>query len=641
MDDKELLSCSLTSHSMNRLAIQQLLAKLGTTNPPGNCKILLSFKAPKDGIDGLTALLHSIHIQKIKRLDIQFVLYPSAYSLVTPLRRILCLLHHLSYVEEMTFLLPPQLARDGASMSDRALKETVLAFEDVLNETILKSCKRLYLQGFCNLLDQVYQFRGDDSTPTTLTQGGGRKILQRLVGARDYLDRIKEKKTDDTIVQDDRRYSRTTIAGTRIFAHCSSPALSRTRLTHINMSTLDFLRPPFSQWLLTMLRASPITSMSFHFSNLPKATPDSPAQAERDFMLARLAAVLPTLQSIHTSGLRDHAIPTFVKFMNGLPRLSSIIILSTRDVKTLAAFASTPAPLNNVNSDINSTPHTFSPTLRTIDAPLHYLTWLFRTACPRTSNPSRPDLPLKVTDSLPRFPSLRRVHIDYYCVREVPFEIHNLAEGIRSIQEAIKSTSGSELTPPRKNKVIIDVHLKFDKDFRGLLPSWSKGDTGVSQLSLTKAALKTALPDIEGSDALARWFAGVPAAAPDIAAGPSPASNNEEAIAADDVDALAKHGGEEDGELSPDAVNFALLAAVQRVSITLPGPRRDILSDGRFTAEMLSLVTVFWGLKYLKVFPIDATGGRRQHVTPPVSLPSTAFEGFQARNPRLKRIMVY
>ncbi|TEB37273.1 hypothetical protein FA13DRAFT_1726354 [Coprinellus micaceus] len=639
MEDKELLLSSGISRYMNRLAVQQLLSHLGIRDPTAvHCKIVLSAQNPDDHADALTALLHSVHIKDIKKLDIRHLSYTSAHSLVHPLRRTLRLLRNLNSVGEMTLNFPSYFGGDVTAVQEKYLKETVSVFEEVLNEIILKSCKRLYLRGSRRLLADAYQPRGQDVGPSQPVPAipGSRPIFRRFIGAKDYLDRQKEKKIDDTIVQDDLRYSRTTIAGSRIFARCTPVALSRTHLTHINLNTVDFLRPPLSQWLFPMLRGSPIRSMSFDFHSLSTTWPDP---QEYDFMLGRLAAVVPNLQSIHINGLKEPALQIFTKFMNKFSNLTSIIIETPKRETTIAAIPHLHPPINNVNSNFNSTPHVFAPTLRQIDGPVQYLTWFFKTAC-QSGAPEEPTYPgtrnpITLADLVPRFPSLTKVHIDYYCVRGVAFELSVLAEAITSVQEAIKSTTG--LMPTRTKKVTIEVHLKFDQEFRGLLPSWSKGETGVARLPLLTSVLRNVLTDLEGPSAvLDRWIEGL---VPDGNAAP-PESPSIQQAASTDVEPPTEDGDENSepvDDADPDATSLGVLATVQKVFLALPGSRKDIIR-GKFNMRILAAVTIFWGLRNLKLMSAGASATRVGEAA--AQLSSAEFELFKARNPRLKKIEV-
>ncbi|TEB18501.1 hypothetical protein FA13DRAFT_1860300 [Coprinellus micaceus] len=522
---------------MNRLAIECLLASHGISDAAtGGCRVVLTDGVSKESPDTLTALLHSVHIKEIRYLEIRYMSYFSSHSLVKPLRRTHRLLSRLESVASVTLHFPAHFGGEDGSTTEKYLRKTVLLFEEVLNEIIFKSCKRLYLHGSRNLLENMYRFRTDEGTSFAPSR---KTFLRHLVGAKDYFDRRKEKKVSDPIVQDDLRYARTTITGSRVLARCSQSALTRTQLAHINMNTVDFLRPPFSQWLFAMLRASPVTSLSFDFHTSPRLRSQS---QEHEFMLIRLAAVLPHLQSLHVTGLTDSSLHPFAKFMNKFPNLTNLIVESPKHEMTFATFASVTPPSIVPETHANRTPFAFTHVLRQIDGPVHLITWFFRVACqfqqhrPESSDPANRDrmaLP-------PRFPSLLAVRIDFYCVRGVRFDLSILADAIRAIHQSLKPSSDSP-TSPRRSNVTIEVHLKFDQKFGGLRLSWSRGVAGIPKL------VHTLSPDIVALN--------------------------------DDLTALGRIG---------------------KVFLVLPGSRGDIL-EGRFNAKIFGVLTIFSKLRYLRL----------------------------------------
>ncbi|KAJ3535192.1 hypothetical protein NMY22_g6596 [Coprinellus aureogranulatus] len=589
-----LLACASTSRTMNRLAIECLLATHGITDASsGHCRVVLTDGAGQHP-DPLTTLLHSVHIYNIQYLDIRYMSYFSSHSLVNPLRRTLRLLRRLSRVTSMTLHFPSHFGGDDGTTHEKALRRTVLLFEDVLNEIILKSCKRLYLHGSRNLLENMYQFRGDDSRysrPTT--------FLHYLAGARDYFSRRKEQRNEDPIIRDDLRYSRTTLTGSRVIARCSPAALSRTRLSHINMNTVDFLRPPLSQWLLTMLRASPIKSMSFDLHTSPRLPAGS---QEYDFMLDRLAAVLPHLQSVHISGLKESVLPIFAKLINNFPGLTAITVEAPKHgSRSFSPFTPAP-PSGDTAVNHSAAPCTFASSLRHAEGPVNFITWLFKDAYsqppPRFNCIGGGISDIRRREN-PQFPCLNKVHIDFYCVRGVKFDLGVLANAVNAVQDAQKHLSVDSHSA-RGNRLTIEVHLKFDKKFRGLRLSWSRGDRGIARLpTLPPNTTRTSMID----EALAETH-------------PLPPDQDHQTQGASQVDP-----------------QLEALFAVGKVFLVLPGSRDEILG-GKFNPRILAVITIFSGLRYLKLVSTPHS------IDHPVSLTGAHFELFKGRNVNVRRIEV-
>lgn len=636
-DRPDLLLCSRVSRTLNRITIQRLLAETGTPTPTAYCKLVLD-PNPRAKVDSLTVLMHSAHIKKIKDISFYYTSFMSYSSLIPPLRRTLHCLRSLS-VEEVTLFFGTR-GVDDDSKNEKFFKEVVPIFEDILNEIVLNSTKKLRIFGAQGLLGQYYQFRklgqgATDKAPTLPK----RMMTWRLSGAKDYLDRRHDKNSEDAIIQDDLRYSRTNVTGSRLFTRCTPEALQQTKLTHLNIGTGDFLRPPFSQWMFAMLRAAQIKSISFSFAHLSK----DPEEVE--FVLKRLASVLTGLTRLYLFEISEHTIPVLMKWINLFPTLERLQIEPFADTSFNIVPDATLLPL----------PYSFAPNLRRIDGPHQFLSYFFNLASnnvvpeaedgisrksssgspptesksatvngtpkattnePGSGSTGGPSTTVAAPATAPPtspFPTLELVHLDYYCVRGVKFHLHTLANAIRNVKSALAppgyvplagspGPSGNTENGDSEADTPILVHLKFDKHFRGLeayTPRVRSGSDASSSSSTARRTLSiyaSLLPDTLLSYSNPIYCTDPPSL-------PSPAN----------VTPPSEFDPDAAGLLEAKARDLATLRSIEKVRVGLPGSHEEII-QGKFNERVVALASVFGGLKALRLVSVDGTAPVKEKV---------------------------
>jgi len=459
---EELLAFSCTCRILNRIGIRNWLKNHDIPNPAANAKLFLSI-TPDTSIDSLKVLLHSVHIKQISDLSFYYTrIYP--YSiLAAPLRRTLRLLRNLESVTEVTLYFGRK--SDKGSKDEKHLKEMISIFEDIFNEMIIKSCKKIRVFGSDGLLDQFYEFR---ASPSGSLSAPARLSLSSVKG---YLDRRQSKKIDDPIVLDDLRYLRTSVMGSRLFLRPSAEALACTKLTHLNFGTSDFLRPPFSQWIFPMLKASTIHSLSFSFNCLPAS------QDEASFMLERLASVLPSLHRLYLFDIKDNMLPTLFRWINMFPSIKTLQIEPSTDISD-EIFTQLP-PITQLTSshedqsdsfNPSSGPFSFASNLRRIDAPHQFLSYFF-SSCDDLPPPAAPQSTGSAEEPKPPpipFPLLDMIHLDYFCTKKIKFDPKVLASAVKRLWP-LTHASPTRVQADCTTAYIV-VHLKFDSSVLGQAP---------------------------------------------------------------------------------------------------------------------------------------------------------------------------
>lgn len=587
LDKRGCLACACVSRALNRIAIPYLLTRCGLKKPTSYCKLILD-PFYKTNVDPLLALQHSIFIKEIKDLSFYFTRFQPYSQLSPPLLRCLHLLRTLTHVEEVTLFFSSK-GDSKFSKDEKHIKEMVPIYEDVLNEIVLKSSKKIRVFGSDGLLGQFYDFRKESSN--SKSQGGSMRSPTRiLAGVKDYFDRRHQhKKTDDPVILDDLRYSRSTLTGSRIFLRCSPEALKQTQLTHLNIGTADFLRPPFSQWFFPMLQASNIQSLSFAFSHLPEDT------EEVEFILERLASVIPNLNRLYLFDIKSEVLSILIKWINMFPNLQTLQIEPFIDVsdenfaQLLETSNSTPSPSSNTKnpnpqSTSNTTvpiPFSFAPHLRRIDAPHQFLTYFasISTSSPSPPPPSEGNGKEHSTNGPKlQFPLLDMVHLDYYCIKHVKFDVHILANALRRIRPVLLPN----LTAGGGSATSIVVHLKFDSEFLGLTAAGSC-ISGAPNRSNASSKHREQPPD----------------AAPHSSSADDATNSNTNTPESNPDTADAALPGEPSSEIDISADIFEL-SKIEKLRLGLPGKREDIL-QGKFDDKILILLSLFKGLRNIRL----------------------------------------
>ncbi|KAF5326397.1 hypothetical protein D9611_000494 [Ephemerocybe angulata] len=721
LEKADLLACARSTRLLNKIAVQRLLRDDGIPEPASYCEIRLGHN-PMVEIDSLVALMHSVHITRLK--DVTFSFSRFTYKALVPaLRRVLRCVRKIR-AEEVTLLsgtlYPPS--------TENYVKEIGPVFEELLNEIIERSSKKIRLIGSDGIMGGLYTFQSldqvpaldDDDAVASPKEGGnppqivgvadgvkevggysapqlresedipmqdvntpcegismrdelailhendiksekpsvlskdtievGRldvtmssgdisqtdmtvpeentlekdkpdnsdEVAQEEVAtsisnntgtsdkggpddsSKDTMKNVNGATSDeDTIAQDDLRYLPTEANPARYAIKCSAKALNQTQLTHANLDNLDFLRPPFSQWMFGILRASPMQSLSFSFSRF---TSDL---EETNFCLKRLASVLPGVNRLYLYDIiATDSIPILFKWINMFPSLQHLQI----EPRVMIDYADVP---ESTHTSVLG-PYTFAPKLKSVDAPYQFLEYLFDEAqranasgtlseakipaihtrasdtCggdPKSTKPA-PESMNEPSSSSPSpgslFPSLETVRMDAFCKNGDRLDVPALANAVRSIKPVVLPSIPSELAPvgtdlpsheyqtPDAKQVTIAVDIKFDSRFLGLTPSPS--------------------------------HTGIP------------------------------------GEVNrhPMEAHLEALADVEEVRLSLPGDRDDIM-QGTFNSKIMDVMSLFLGLKTLKL--VETVKGPL-NPTEQEEMRSVFVTDFKQRYPLINRVDV-
>ncbi|KAF5326232.1 hypothetical protein D9611_000419 [Ephemerocybe angulata] len=599
---------------------------MGIPDVASSCTIELAAN-PKELMDALTVLMHSVHIKGTENLRIDFLRFTSYLHLVPPLLRTLRLLRRLKSIDDICLIFRPEKGTRPIR-NEKHFKSMVSAFEEILNESLLKSSRALRLLGSEGLLSQYYRFTGPQGIPSPSTN----QVKRRLLSAKEFFARSQDKKLEgrnlqlvkDVVAEDDLQYTPTRLSAfnrTRVTFPCSPSALLQTEITLVNLGCLDFLRPPFSQWMFSMLRASSVRSMAVGFSYIPEDVD------EVYFILKRLAAACQGLTKLYLYDIKEEFAKAIIEWVLMFPNISKLI------VEPFVSYGNSKkpeAPLRH-EIDITSPSHSiFLPSIQIIEGPREFLSWLIPLL--------RPDLdrnftPSPSSDSCPpKHPNLWKVSIVYSASEK--FDLSSIASAVVDIHpfliaSAVLPPPHSYSTGPKRliktaysPGVLLRLQLSFEKDFSGLGASLCKGNGAVAKL------VKQGMFNL-----------------PDIKTGAWLRSSKDSALGLEDIDAwftevISEELKEEllkdaSGAQWIEARNMGVLSIVSAIHLDLPGTRREI-EQGKFDDKIMGVISVFLGLDRL-------TLSTKQYADEGRALGQVSdfrLRKFQGRNPNLRIVEI-
>ncbi|KAJ2926950.1 hypothetical protein H1R20_g10124, partial [Candolleomyces eurysporus] len=304
------LSLCYVNRALNRIVIGHILAVNGIKRPASYFKVILD-PDPISPFDVLSVLSHSVHVKDFVKLVFGF---SKVKSLSTSLRRVASFLRSSHSFQSITFLYAIEYSPFPAPNTQ---KEVVKAFQELFDAVFSKPIKQIIFQGTPGRVGQFYQFSKDLDVSQTATLRS--KLLK---GIRKYLGRSVAKpkeNTRDAIILDDKRYKQSPRLKPRIqplrYTH---PDV--TNLAYLTIAGLDFLCPPFSQWIYPMLNASKLQHFRLVFQSRPADL------EEVKFILRRLASAMPHLPKLRVHDFRSD-IQTLGVLMEGISAFANLEFL--------------------------------------------------------------------------------------------------------------------------------------------------------------------------------------------------------------------------------------------------------------------------------------------------------------------------
>ncbi|RXW13895.1 hypothetical protein EST38_g11957 [Candolleomyces aberdarensis] len=292
------------------IVIGHMLDVNGIKRPASYVKVILD-PDPISPFDVLSLLSRSVHIKDFVKLVFGF---SKVRSLSTSLRRVASFLRSSDSFQSITFL---YAIENSPFPAPNVQKEVVEVFQELFDAVFSKPIKQIIFQGTPGHVGQFYQFRKDLNVPQTATLRS--KLLK---GVRKYLGRSMAKLKEgsrDAVVLDDKRYKQSPRLKPRIqplrYTH---PDV--TNLAYLTIAGLDFLCPPFSQWIYPMLNASKLQHFRLVFQSRPTDL------EEVKFILRRLALAMPHLPKLRLHDFQSN-IQTLGVLMEGISAFANLEFL--------------------------------------------------------------------------------------------------------------------------------------------------------------------------------------------------------------------------------------------------------------------------------------------------------------------------
>ncbi|KAJ2913560.1 hypothetical protein MD484_g6851, partial [Candolleomyces efflorescens] len=276
----DLRNCAQVSLSLNRTAVQSLLDQHKIWNPKRS--VLQLARDPKD-IDGLSALLLSVHVKSLDHVTFSLEKVNSFQSAVQSFRKMQRLVDRMVSLDAIHLCWPSGALQDQP-ISDLTLTGTCKCVEDFLNTIISKGCTALQLDGF-DVFESEYALKSNTVERTSVWETAKRYFPFRVAS-------IGSKSSQ---LSDEAPYCRISSGFSAPWVSViPSPTLSQeTKITTFRAHSISLFRPPFSQWTFALLKASPVSSITLSF----KDAPDN--RAEWKLLLNRLAGAIPSVSTIH------------------------------------------------------------------------------------------------------------------------------------------------------------------------------------------------------------------------------------------------------------------------------------------------------------------------------------------------------
>ncbi|RXW18268.1 hypothetical protein EST38_g7577 [Candolleomyces aberdarensis] len=401
----------------NRIAVQCMLDENKLWNPQRASHLRLT-SSPQEK-DTLSALLISVNVKQLGYVNFEWTRIISIKMLQRSFERMQRLVERMSSLRIVRVHWPSMLEEVG--ITDSSMASLCSSIEGFLNATIAQGCSKLMLTGFNDILGKRYQLKKSAGTVSSKSASTSSQRASILAKARTLLAPNSMKQTEGSlaidVLSDEANYCR---PGNRFgspppwISIAPSPQLSETsKLTQFETNTINLFRPPFSQWTLALLKASPITELCLHFTDLPDDT------IEQNLILDRIADAAPDITSLYIDSVRSG---TMKDIMRWASRFQQVQILGIQP----ACF---PTPDDDKNLDLHELDF---PNLTRLESPASFIPQFLKS----DSAPA---------DSLGRFKSLSSglIAATYRWTSSSSSEVASAVNAISLVKSAVHEALGS------------------------------------------------------------------------------------------------------------------------------------------------------------------------------------------------------
>ncbi|KAJ2923816.1 hypothetical protein H1R20_g13273, partial [Candolleomyces eurysporus] len=319
----DLRSCVEVSRWFNRIAVQSVLDTYEIWNAEQSAALELAGN-PYD-LDGLSALLLSIHLKSLSYVRFDLYKVMSLQSALKSFHKMQRLIDRMASVHTVYVHWPADAYLKRATSEQSRVTACECVEQFLYTAIVAKGCTCLQLSGF-NAFTSEYRLKKNPAI--TLADGSKALVAEGSSiweSVRGYLTSRRARPNYEPSVSSEevyycRKQSRFSISTPRIYLTSSPNFGQASKLTTLIAFSTNIFRPPFSQWTFSLLKASPIASLTLYFTDLPNE------DVESKLILDRLAEAVPDVTTIHLEDARSGLMKDVVPWLGRFELLEALII---------------------------------------------------------------------------------------------------------------------------------------------------------------------------------------------------------------------------------------------------------------------------------------------------------------------------
>lgn len=293
----DLYRCAQVSRTFNRFAVQAILDRHNIWSPEQSAHLRLSQTA--NAVDSLSALLLSVRIDKLSYVHFDLGKVTTIATAERTLVKMKQLIDRVSSVHSVRVYWPSSRVR---TTKEESLTNIVQSVQSFLNSVVAKGCSKLQVEGFDAIFQAKKNSTEDRFTPSTMQPSTF--IITSIFGSA------------KRCISGAKRFVRTAFGDAPTPSFPFPPIDSK--LSRFEASSTSLFQPPFAQWTLALLKASPVKELTLSFADLP----EDPQEAQS--VLGLLAAGAPDVTAIYLDDARSGTMETVLNWASQFKDLDTL-----------------------------------------------------------------------------------------------------------------------------------------------------------------------------------------------------------------------------------------------------------------------------------------------------------------------------
>ena len=275
---EELMQCAKASRLFNLIAVSCAMDTERPWDPTQPCTLVASPR-PYHTPDRMSILLRSAHIKTLDNVTFDLNAVLGRDHAIGTFRKMWALAERIS-MRKMTV----RWRTHEYNLEDRLLRSHCHAMGGFFGAAVARGCVHLELHSAWAHLARHYQFRGPEK------RGSGTMIDSIVQKINSHLP-IVGRDSEPALLSDEVNYERTEQGRAWIMM---PPFQNHSALTALKISSTFLLQPPFSSWIFSLMKASPIRSLTVDLDQMEEYSDD-----ERQLILKRLRHAVSDIKAIH------------------------------------------------------------------------------------------------------------------------------------------------------------------------------------------------------------------------------------------------------------------------------------------------------------------------------------------------------